>query len=166
MVYDDEEVLHEILINEEMAMSTTHPIFIMDNAEEELINTEKSALIGITEPEFIKSAVTDDTDFAIANYKLKRRCESSGDSEFCITAYRINPNGAIHQILYSGNNFNPWKEITKVSKRNINNFMTITSHFCSQDVRPFDENYIFWNTFERDWAKSSKVIGKRFKKFI
>src|SRR5690606_15986983 len=30
---------------------------------------------------------------------------------------------------------------------------------CNQDIEPYASNCLYWNTYERDWFNSSKLLG-------
>ncbi len=150
--YDENEELQEIIINEEFTMKTSHPVFIIDNTEEEMTKLDKSVTIS-SKPisRKSKSSVVIKTH----EFQINHRFESSGDSEFCIAAAMINENGGTELILKDGG-YTSWKEISSVSKRNIGRAFTEWNQFY--DETEFE--YIFWNTFERDWYNSSKSLGQ------
>ncbi len=156
--YDEMGNLMEILINEEDAMNTTHPVFIFDNAEEDATKREKSAMVYNT-PQPLKSAMTT-TEYHSKEFQINHRYEGSGSSEFCITGAQIDESGNAHLICIRNGSFSSWKQISSVSKRNIGRLFSEWKHFCSNDVEPFNSNYIFWNTYERDWSKSAKSLGQ------
>lgn len=153
--YDENNNLNEILINEEMAMSTSHPVFVIDNAEEAEIYREQFTY-NSSAP--LKSTMSG-TEYHSYEFKINERYEGSGDSEFCITAAQIDENGDVKLILRD-NGYTSWKQISSVSKRNIGRLFSEWNQFCSDDVLPFESNFIFWNTYERDWYSSDKSLGQ------
>lgn len=52
-----------------------------------------------------------------------------------------------------------WKEIKKVDKDDINVMLYHWEQVCDNEVTPFSTNFVYWNTYERDWAKSDKTLG-------
>jgi hypothetical protein len=154
--YDDEDKLNEILINEDMAMATTHPVLVIDNAEEASMDIEQ---MNYDNSATLKSTMTV-TEYHSCEFKINLGYEDSGDSEFCITGAQINENGTVQLILKDNGAFTAWKEISSVSSRNIGRLFSEWNQFCSNDVFPLDNNFIFWNTYERDWYSSDKTLGQ------
>ena len=148
----------EFLISEKTAMTTTHPIFIVDNAEESITLRDRSD-IDYLEPEQLKNQET--SWYASKEYQINHRYESFGKSEFCITGAHITEDGSVWLICKRDNGtYNTWKEISKVHKNNIGVLLNHWEQFCNNNVTPLNSNYIFWNTYERDWAKSNKDLGQ------
>lgn len=51
-----------------------------------------------------------------------------------------------------------WKEIAKVSNDDIGVMLQQwTLH--AENYTPYNQNYVFWNTYERDWNYSPKDLG-------
>lgn len=153
--YDDEDKLHEILINEEMAMATTHPVLVIDNAEAELLNQEKSTSV-ISEVSILKSTNLW-TEIKSLDYQINLRYEGSGNSEFCITAVLIDETGTVMKCLNGG--FDLWTEISEVGPSYIGSPLYKWQPICSSDLQPLSSNFIFWNTYERDWFNTTKTLG-------
>ena len=147
---------NEILMNENTTMATTHPIFIIDNAEEDITTRTKSKVVYNVPPQ-LKSTTTY-TEYHSREYQINYRYENTGKSEFCITAAQIDENGIVYNILYDGS-YVTWKNIANVHKNDIGKLLYHWEQFCSNDVLPFNSNFIFWNTYERDWSKSPKNLG-------
>ena len=160
----------EGLMNEEMALRTTHPLFIVDNASEEMTKRHKSTnrLEGATQifyppcsEESVKPAMRR-ISLSSNEYQINHRYETSGKSEFCVASSHINEHGVSHWIISP----NLWYMVDKVKKEDIGKPLSKWTTFWypvdvySMDLVPFDCNYLFWNTFERDWAKSPKDLGK------
>lgn len=156
--YNDEDGnFIEILLNEEAAMTTTHPLFIIDNAEEEFTSMNKSLRTKPYQISSLKSASSSE-EVHTNEYKINYRYENTGDSEFCITAALIDENGNAGFILYDGG-IKEWKRIAKVDKHDIGDQLHHWEQFCSYEVEPYTSNFAFWNTWERDWAQSRKSLG-------
>lgn len=160
--YDEEGNLHEILLDEETAMNTTNPVFIINNAEDEAIKLKKSAITyqsnGI--PTSNLKSVNSRTEFHSHEYKINHRYERSGKSEFCITAAHIDDNGNVYSNLRKDNGtYNTWKKIADVDKNDIGKQKSHWEQFISTDVSPHSSNYTYWNTYERDWYSSNKFLG-------
>ena len=94
---------------------------------------------------------------------------TSGKSEFAVTAIRIDPSGTFH-LIYQTNSgsFKTWQKISEIKKNDIGSTRYVWAHHASNWEpwsNPWTEatqngvNMVFWNTFERDWNRSSKQIG-------
>jgi hypothetical protein len=156
----------EILINEEVTLTTTHPIFIMDNAGIEISERPRTLFT-----EGGNSGKTNSNDdkrlFAMNDYKINYRYERWGDSELAVSCMLIDEFGDDQFTLFNnkgwslieeekatifkssiGNmHYNQWREITEIK-------------YQVTDLVPFGQNHFFWNTFERDYAKSPIDLGK------
>jgi len=149
---------NEILMSEETAMSTTHPIFIIDNAEEEMTTRQKTEVKYEAPLENTKNQLT--AQYSSNEYQINNRYETTGNSDFSITGAQITESGSILLICRRDNGtYNTWKKVAGVSSSNIGVLLNHWEQFCDNNVIPFDSNFIFWNTFERDWAKSRKPLG-------
>lgn len=150
---------NEILINEETAMSTTHPVFVIDNAEHGITKRPKSTLkLKYSTPIDLKNQET--AWYSSYEYQINHRYERSGKSEFCITGAHITESGSVELICRKQDGtYHLWKRISRVHKDDIGQLLFRWEQFCSNNVTPLNSNYIFWNTYERDWAKSEKDLG-------
>src|SRR5690606_33880319 len=110
--YDENDSLNEILINEEIAMATSHPVFVIDNADQETMAIEKSALQANSTISLKSLALN--YDIRSFEYQINHRYEGSGKSEFCITAGLINESGSTFYCLNNGADL--WTEIAEVHK--------------------------------------------------
>jgi hypothetical protein len=97
---------------------------------------------------------TSATSFASNEYQINFRFDNSNNSEFCIVAYRIDPNGTHHWIY----NANGWKQIADVHKNNVGKQQAKWSFFCG-NYTPYNTNFVFFNTYERDWYANEKNLG-------
>lgn len=150
----------EAILSEELAFSTTNPIFILDNG-----NIRSDG--GGTEMDLLSEEFDDEmpnysrAEFFVHIFTLKERFESSGKSEYAISAYVIDADGH-YGWLYDASGS---KKIAKVSKSDINNAVEQQStwSFFFWDMyyphRIRCRYAVLWNTFEYDWARSSKDIG-------
>jgi len=148
----------ELLINEEMAMNTTHPIFIIDNAEE-FISTRKKQIFQSDQSNIFNSKNQETAWYSTYEHMIWNRFDNTNNSEFTITAAHIDNNGVVKLVLRNGFNFTTWKQISKVHKNDMGVMKQIWREFTINNVTPFDFNYIFWNTYERDWYASEKDLG-------
>jgi hypothetical protein len=158
----------EGLISEEMALKTSHPILIVDNACEEITNRRKdenhSAGKAVCNSPNTPTYQMTRSYYCTNEYQVNTRSETSGKSEFCVVGALINENG-VNGRLHSGTSGIGWWLIAKVAKADIGKPLSKWVNFCrpwdtsNPDVTPFECNYIFWNSFERDWAKSPKSLG-------
>lgn len=154
----------EILINEETAMSTTHPIFIVDNAEASITQRAKST-VKYKVPVEAKNMET--AWYSTHEFKINHRYDNTLKSEFCITGAHITNTGEAWLICKKSNGtFDTWKKIKEIHKNSIGQMQYQWEQFCNNDVTPFASNYVFWNTYERDWAKSEKDLGSATKNGI
>jgi hypothetical protein len=159
--FDPENKFKEILINEEIAMKTDHPVVIVTNAEirdnqtEILMANYRKEIQTISTLKSAQSVI----EYHSHEYQINYRYEGSGDSEFCISAATIDENGNIHLNLIDNGVYKSWKKIADVPKNKIGVTLSIWQQFTSIDVTPHENNYTFWNTFERDWYASQKSLG-------
>lgn len=153
----------EILINEEMAMNTPNPIFIFDNAENDITYRPKQVFLIPDDEENEPNSVRRNMNtsrYDIHEYRINHRYERYAASEFWVAGAHINHNGQVQLICRRSNGtYNTDKVIKNVSKNDIGKVLTTWENLCRNSVTPFASNYVFWNTFERDWAKSSKDLG-------
>ena len=165
----ERNIFIEGLLSEEAALTLTNPIFIVDNANPKLSKTHKSG--EDDEPEdCISTAPTPtqamkDAYYKSYEYQLNYRMEATGKSEFCIDAALIDEHGGGgHRVTYKEGSVYPDWLIAKVAKKDIGKPLTQWFGFCltlfGLDNVPFECNSLFWNLYERDWAKSSKPLGK------
>ncbi|MEO0075559.1 MAG: hypothetical protein ABIK31_05560 [candidate division WOR-3 bacterium] len=146
----------EFILNEEMAQRITHPIFVFDNAEEAITLREKSK-INYENPE-LKNMNT--AWYSSHEYQINHRYDNTNNSEFCITGVHIDHTGTPKLICRKSNGtYDTWKKIAEVHKNHVGSLRYQWEQFCSNTVVPFNQNFIFWNTYERDWAKSPKDLG-------
>ena len=94
---------------------------------------------------------------------------TSGKSEFAITGKRIDQNGGVHSIYPKD-----WQLINKISRSDASNSrMQHEWRFHASNWQPWynswffpstqtNVNFVFWNTFERDWNRSNKHLGNFF----
>lgn len=75
-------------------------------------------------------------------------------TEFTVAAYRIDPQGTVHWIYNSSG----WKEIAKIHKNDIGKLLYKWTSHCN-NYTPYSQNYVYWNTYERDWNRSEKWLG-------
>ena len=158
----------EAILSEEMALTITNPIFIVDNADEAMTKRQKttnnngnvSKVVYCIDPNV--TAQMKKSYYASYEYQINTRSETVGKSELCAVLGAIDEyGGGVHWV----NNSSGWHLIAKVAKNDVGKLMSSWVTFCRvnstayPDFVPFGCNYIFWNTFERDWAKSQKPLG-------
>jgi hypothetical protein len=158
-IADEDGDFHEVLINEEFAMTTNHPIFSVDNAENEMLNRKRAQNTFSSLDLSTKNPST--AWYSTHEYRINYRYESNGDSEFTITAARIDPNGGANLVLRNDNStVTLFKEIASVDKDDVGKDLERWMQFCSEAPIPFEQNFIFFNTYERDWWESDKSLGQ------
>lgn len=157
----------EGLMNEEMSMRTTHPIFIIDNADEALTNRDKDKLSN-NQTITTKGDGTDPTErFYLSSYeyKINVRNEGTGKSEFCVAGLIIDEDGDCAYITLWDNNGKDYRQIAKIAKNDVGvqlyKWVTFVhpQDVLMPDLAPLGYNYVFWNSFERDFARSQKLLG-------
>lgn len=134
----------EILINEETAMSTTHPIFIIDNAESFTeTNKYSSNLKG-------QASTTGTIRQVIDQYKINYRYDKSRRSEYSYEiVYRYNGGG------YSYGGYRT--EIREIHKRDIGKMFY--NDFDIWQIQHIENlSGINLVTFEYDWWASKKSV--------
>jgi hypothetical protein len=159
--YNKEGKLKEILINEETAMSTTNPIFIIDNADNEM--TSLSISERTTASNFnptLKSTQTIFSDWCSNEYQINYRYEGNEHSEFWYTGSHIDEDGFAVYVCYDCGYYTEGAKIADVEKEDIGKLLAHWFLVCSNEVEPFNSNYLFYNTFERDWFRSEKSLGQ------
>ncbi|TSA33185.1 MAG: hypothetical protein D4R64_14700 [Porphyromonadaceae bacterium] len=150
--YTEDGDLKEIILSEETSSKTSNPLFFLDNASLKV----KRNPVPILPSNGNLKAIATTTSFHSCEYKINFHFESwwAGASEFCIVAYRINPAGEVSWIYDAYG----WKEIAQVSRSDIGVMLEQWSLHAG-NYTPYDQNYVFWNTFERDWNFSPKSLG-------
>jgi hypothetical protein len=142
----------EVMLGEEDSKRTTNPIFILDNGEINLKGNDFEILPPVDEG--LKSMLSS-TKFWSNEFRINHHYEPApGRSEFTIVAYRISPQGTAHWIYNSSG----WKEIAKVKRSDVGKELSKWSLHCG-NYTPYADNYVIWNTYERDWNRSSKGLG-------
>ena len=170
--YDELGELKEIMLSEETSLNTTNPLFLLDNAVTTLkIEMNENAELQIEEESPVEGVQTKSSlsfssyEHSIKSYAYRYEPWTSGKSEFAVNAYRIDPSGAVHWI-YNGSGS---KVISYIKKNQIGSIRYVWSHHASNwqpwsnpwtpNVTQYGVNMVFWNTFERDWNRSSKGLG-------
>jgi hypothetical protein len=154
-----EDEFQEVLISEEMAFETTHPIFIIDNAEEDIFNRTKQVQLN---PESRSSNTKNQQTAWYATYEhmIWNRFDNTKKSEFAISAGMIDENGNVYNLLrHSNNTVQHWKVMYDIHKNDQGVWKQIWRQFTIENVIPFEDNYVFWNAYERDWYASPKDVG-------
>lgn len=149
--YSREGDLTEILLSEETSLKTSNPLFLLDNSS---LGVRKSNS-EILPPEGNLKGITTTTSFHSNEFNINYRHETTGNSEFCIVAFRVDQDSTLHWIYNSSG----WKEIASVDKDDIGEDLSQWTLHCG-NYTPYAQNYVFWNTFERDWSRSEKNLGK------
>ena len=171
----DEEVT-EIMLSEQTALNTENPVFILDNAsfnqqveidyDFEPLNNEIS--------DTIMDRSGEEMYFTYHNWSVNEpyRYESffSGKTDFAAVATRIDPNG--NEIKLYGSD--EYKMIDKIPKYKLGHL--VHSYLFNPQIQHADNwepysnpwtpgviqnnvNMVYWNTFERDWHSSKKILG-------
>ena len=184
---EQDQFIKETLIDEASSMLTTNPLFFIDNAITTLkvnSNNQAAPFYGIDSCIYTDSTglirqgnntsnqLASTKSFSSREHRIKGssyRYESwtGGKSEFAIEAYRIEPNGTHHWIYNSSG----YKGISKISKNHVSGSVMQWnwSHHASDWLPRYNSwsfpsvqsgvNYVYWNTYERDWNRSPKSLG-------
>lgn len=157
--YSEDDELQEFIFNEETAMNTTHPIFVVTNACEELMNLSNSYNTKQQVEPVLKSTTGIKFSVSLKECNLNYRFESCGNSEYAVNRWHILPNG-VHQGAINGLNKYEEEKIAEVDKDDIGKDLTIWFKLAVDEYEdPLADQGIFWNTFERDWWRSPKLLG-------
>ncbi len=160
--YDENGIQKETMLAEVTVSNSNNPIFILDHA----IPKTQMAKIG----DFIKSTKdatpfpkSGSTYFESNRIKIKsgyRHEQGIGHSEFCIGGAIVIAGSPPANFLHLTNNNDHSLNIEKVTKSQVNSSssVNVTSHH-SVNLTPYNQNKVYWNTFERDWNRSIKDLG-------
>lgn len=149
--YFDRGVRQEAILSEANSLQTSNPIFLLDNAE---IGFGTKKAMAYPSGEALKSVETT-TVFESYEYRVNEHYEPwPGRTEFTIVAWRIDPQGSAHWMY----NSSPYMLINRIQRSEIGDDLTKWVLHCN-NYTPYNTNYIYWNTFERDWNRSSKSLG-------
>jgi len=152
-LYTKSGKIKEIIIGENNVIRTSVPIFLMDNGE---ANPKQYNFKTYPPDSNPTPSAAKTTYFHSNEYKINWRFEGgSNKSEFTIVAYRIDPTGTVHWIYNSSG----WQQIAKVHKDDIGKYLSKWILFA-RNYTPYNTNYVFWNTYERDWNRSDKSLGQ------
>lgn len=174
--YTKEGSLNTIMLSEETSLSTTNPLFLLDNAVTTLKTEQKEAPLMLQEPKPLsneelsnlnkssqgKTRSYSSYEYGITSSAYKYESWMGGKSEFAVNAYRIDPSGTVHWI-YNGNG-------TKIINRITPGSIKYNWSYHASDWQPYSNpstptvtqsgvNMVYWNTFERDWNRSPKSLG-------
>lgn len=157
----------EGLMDEETVLATTHPVFMIDNACEELTIMPKQTIHSKGEVVTPRSGTNPEERFYLSSYEyqINSRNEGSGKSEFCVSGYIIDEDGD-HGSISRNENYtaNDYHLIAKVPKDAIGVEQSKWVTFARprdiyiSDFAPFQYTYVFWNSFERDGCRSKKPL--------
>lgn len=162
------------LLGEETSINSANPIFLVDNAVTTLrTDVNLNAVSMDVEQESASSMMMggqlsfDSYEHSIESSAYRYEPWTSGRSEFAVTAYRIDPSGAVHW-LYNQND-NSSKVISEITTNQVGSIRYVWSYHAANwtpwsnpwthNVIQNGVNMVFWNTFERDWNRSPKELG-------
>ena len=168
--------VEEIMLSEATSLTTSNPLFLVDNALTTLhIEPKKDA-----EPMFSKDQESATSTYggsgtlSFSSYEHSIQSQSyryesfwGGKSEFAVNGYRIDPSGTAHWI-YNNTSDNS-KVINRIKKNQIGSTRYKWSYHAANwqpwsnpwtpHVTQYGVNMVFWNTYERDWNRSPKGLG-------
>lgn len=161
--FDENGIQRETVVSEATATETTNPVFIINHA----IPKIKMDKIG----EFYEKAKgggaipKTSTYFESNKIKIKAgyRYESGlsqPKSEFCIAGAIVRYNSPPVNFLHLTNNNDQSLKIKEVTKSQVDasSLINVVSHHA-ENMTPYSENKVFWNTFERDWNRPVQLFG-------
>ncbi|RMG28691.1 MAG: hypothetical protein D6730_05085, partial [Bacteroidetes bacterium] len=154
---------HEIMIGESQAMTkNTAPLLVMSVqplTSPFLTKDLQVAKFEYEQPKYKKSSSRIIDHYETYEFRINHRYESSGKSEFAAAAVRFVDNDPGEK--YAANQCQGGKEwwlITDVHKNDIGTDQHKWKRFSEVWNIGYDD--VLWNTFERDWYASSKVLGE------
>lgn len=161
--FDESGIQKTTLLSEKIAMETTNPIFILNHA----IPKCKMDLIGSFYSNVKKGNGLEksNTYFNSTKIKIKNgyRYESGlgMKSEFCISGAIVRYNSPPVNFLHITNNNDMSLKIREVKKSEVESstMINVTSSHLNQNLTPYNENLVYWNTFERDWNRTLQNFG-------
>lgn len=157
--------VNEIILNEEMAMNTTHPVIVIDNGQVFMSNTKKKKDGGggtnpVTPPN------EDQPEIHVYEQQINYRFDESNHSELAISAFGIDVGtGTVYPspLNTSGNYAANYMEINEIHKDNIGQmqykWVRLFTSTNSYNLKTQPNLRIYWNTYERDWWCSPKRLG-------
>lgn len=172
---NNSSIVTEIMLSEATSLVTTNPIFLLDNAVTTLKTEENKEFIPLitkgdpAPPKSTQGVLSfSSNEHSIESQSYRYEPWNSGKSEFAVNGYRIEPNGTVHW-LYNNTNDNS-KVINEIKKNEIGSIRYAWSYHAQNwqpwsnpwtpNVTQYGVNMVFWNTYERDWNRSSKALGQ------
>lgn len=155
---NDDNSSQGIIIDESQALNTDIPVFVLTPHP----TNESGVNIGSL-PHLSVNDEGDNVGFRTITYyhsnehMVSDLYEGSGCADFCITAFKINPDGSSGPCLKVDNGYDTWKKISSVCGTSIE--YSVWSHFSDDFGSNRDDFFIFFNTYERDWYSSFKALG-------
>lgn len=162
--YKADGSIGQTVINEETALTTTNPIFILNHNVLKSVHDEfvEFAKVSGDRPMTTRSNAM---NLVCDKLKIKagyRHEQGSNRSEFCINAVVVPLSGSPYYSYYttSNNNDNSLR-VKKVTKSQVNSsaWVTINNFWHHDDVKPSADNKVYWNSFERDWNRGPQSLG-------
>ncbi len=143
--YDENNNLNEILINEQEAMNTTHPVIIIVPDTENDKNSSQEDIHKINN----KSTKTI-VNKTIDEYKINYRYDSSNRSEYSYSVAYVFNNGGIQHGGYR-------EEIAEIHKDDIG--VLFTNDYAIWQISQMNDLYsVYFVTFEYDWFATKKNV--------
>lgn len=153
----------ETILNEATAKESTNPLFILNHSIPRARMAEIGEYIGSISGGSAQAKMSD-TYFQSTRIQIKNgyRYESGwgNRSEYCITGSIVRSGSPPSNFLHYTNNNDmslKIKELT-VSQISSSSVVNVTSHHA-EDITPYSQNKVYFNTFERDWNRSIIDLG-------
>lgn len=163
-LHNEDLTTQEIYLDEKTVLELSTPVFIVDNGidYEKYEKNAKNSLKPLSFNSRLFKGLTTSYYLNLKSYdhRINVRYESVGNSEFCITGALIDTECDPDSIRLYLPEVSTWLEINSIAKDEIGTFLykwvTIAYWW---DIEPWDQHYLFFNTFERDWLAGSKPLG-------
>ena len=163
--FNNQGGIRQTIINEQTALETTNPIFILNHnvLKETHDRFVEFAKIYEEPPMSSKSGVI---QLVCDNVKIKsgyRYENGNNKSEFCVNAVVVPLNGLkpYYSYLFLQSNRDNSRRVERITKSQADNsqWVSIDNFWHHHDVQPSLEYKVYWNTFERDWARGYQDLG-------
>lgn len=157
---------HDVMIGELDVIGEIVPLFVVTVHSEEIDMDGATTELIIGEEDEEKSSSLY-RNYLINNFKIKYRYERAGKSEFYIIGYEAKDDGTGYSHIFdyvtsSNASFSEKRSIESVKKRNIGktrypSYKVFNKDYSSDSY--WNSEYVYFNTFERDWYASQKYLG-------
>lgn len=159
--YNDSNELQEIIIGEETSLRTTNPLFLINHS----IEKKKMLSIGKVRKLMETKNSTVNENKTISSFHNDRVRINQGyaqeqgwgnnKSEFCHIGARVIYGSPPANYVHGNDRYD---KIIEIHKNDLGNNYTTWSYHAG-NWTPYGSNKVYWNTWERDWNRSSIDLG-------